>query len=56
MPTGASRSLQSVVDRAEYEAISAVMREVGGNKEKAAQLLGLSTTTLWRKMKRLELS
>jgi two-component system response regulator HydG len=33
-----------------------VLREVDGNKEKAAEVLGLSSTTLWRKMKRLELS
>jgi two-component system response regulator HydG len=49
-----SRSLQDVVDRAEREAIESVLREVDGNKEKAAELLGLSSTTLWRKMKRLE--
>ena len=48
------RSLQDVVDRAEREAIENVLREVDGNKEKAAELLGLSSTTLWRKMKRLE--
>jgi two-component system response regulator HydG len=48
------RSLQDVVDRAEREAIESVLREVDGNKEKAAELLGLSSTTLWRKMKRLE--
>ena len=48
-----ARSLQEVVDRAERQAILAVLAEVDGNKEKAAELLGLSTTTLWRKMKRL---
>ena len=48
------RSLQDVVDRAEREAITAVLREVEGNKERAAEMLGLSSTTLWRKMKRLE--
>jgi two-component system, NtrC family, response regulator HydG len=49
-----ARSLQDVVDRAEREAIELVLREVDGNKEKAAELLGLSSTTLWRKMKRLD--
>jgi two-component system response regulator HydG len=49
----APRSLQDVVDVAEREAIERVLREVDGNKEKAAELLGLSATTLWRKMKRL---
>ena len=48
------RSLQAVVDVAERDAIENVLREVDGNKEKAAELLGLSSTTLWRKMKRLE--
>lgn len=48
--------LQEVTDRAEREAIQAVLREVDGNKEKAADQLGLSTTTLWRKMKRLNVS
>ncbi len=53
--SGESRLLQDAVDRAEREAIESVLREVDGNKEKAAELLGLSTTTLWRKMKRLEM-
>lgn len=47
------RSLQDVVDEAERKAIEAMLREVDGNKERAAELLGLSSTTLWRKMKRL---
>jgi len=48
------RSLADVVDRAEREAIEAVLQDVDGNKERAAEVLGLSSTTLWRKMKRLE--
>ena len=48
--------LQDHVDRAEREAILAVLREVDGSREKAAELLGLSGTTLWRKMKRLNVS
>ncbi|MCA9607504.1 MAG: sigma 54-interacting transcriptional regulator, partial [Myxococcales bacterium] len=52
----AHETLADVVDRAEREAIEAVLREVEGNKEKAAELLGLSATTLWRKMKRLSVS
>ncbi len=51
-----SRSLQDVVDRAERNAIENVLKEVDGNKERAAELLGLSSTTLWRKMKRLDVS
>ena len=47
-------SLQEVVDAAERDAILRVLREVDGNKERAAAVLGLSATTLWRKMKRLD--
>jgi two-component system response regulator HydG len=52
-PAGGLETLQDVVDRAERDAIQGVLREVEGNKEKAAEVLGLSATTLWRKMKRL---
>ncbi|MFT3922652.1 MAG: sigma-54 dependent transcriptional regulator [Myxococcales bacterium] len=52
----AGRALQDVVDDAERKAIEAVLREVDGNKERAAELLGLSSTTLWRKMKRLNVT
>jgi two-component system response regulator HydG len=54
--TDAGRSLQDVVDEAERRAIEAVLRELDGNKEKAAEVLGLSSTTLWRKMKRLNVT
>jgi two-component system response regulator HydG len=50
---GAHLALQDVVDDAEREYIERTLREVDGNKERAAELLGLSGTTLWRKMKRL---
>jgi two-component system response regulator HydG len=49
------RLMQDVVDEAEANAIHAALREVDGNKEKAAEMLGLSPTTLWRKMKRLNI-
>ncbi|MDP3276105.1 MAG: sigma-54 dependent transcriptional regulator [Deltaproteobacteria bacterium] len=48
-----SRTLTNTVDQAEREAIISALREFDGNRERAAELLGLSTTTLWRKMKRL---
>jgi len=53
---GAGRSLQDVVDEAERRAIEAILRELDGNKERAAEVLGLSSTTLWRKMKRLNVT
>src|SRR5690606_16681044 len=50
---GTHETLQDAVDRAERIHIEGVLREVDGNKERAAEILGLSATTLWRKMKRL---
>ncbi len=49
------RSLASSVDAAERASIEAALREFDGNRERAAELLGLSPTTLWRKMKRLNI-
>jgi two-component system response regulator HydG len=43
------------VDRAEREAILQALQRAGGHKHNAARLLGLSPTTLWRKMKRLQI-
>jgi two-component system response regulator HydG len=54
-PQARGRSMQDVVDEAEAAAIQNALREVDGNREKAAELLGLSPTTLWRKMKRLNI-
>ncbi len=52
----ANETLQAVVDRAEKETIERVLLQVEGNKERAAEILGLSATTLWRKMKRLDVT
>jgi two-component system response regulator HydG len=49
------RSLADVVQDAERDAIVRALRASGGDKEHAAELLGFSPTTLWRKMKRLHL-
>ncbi len=49
------RTLASSVDAAERAAIENALRESDGNRERAAELLGLSPTTLWRKMKRLDI-
>jgi two-component system, NtrC family, response regulator HydG len=50
-----SKIMQDVIDEAETDAIMEALREVQGNRERAAELLGLSATTLWRKMKRLRI-
>jgi two-component system response regulator HydG len=47
--------LADLVQEVERGAIIRALRQVEGNKERAAELLGLSPTTLWRKMKRLQL-
>jgi len=47
------RTLGQEVDEAERKAIDASMERNGGSIEKVARELGVSTTTLWRKMKRL---
>jgi two-component system, NtrC family, response regulator HydG len=54
VPAGAGgRALADVVDSAERTAIEAALRDSDGSRERAAELLGISPTTLWRKMTRL---
>jgi len=48
------QSLADLVQEVERNAIVRALRQVEGNKERAAEILGLSPTTLWRKMKRLQ--
>jgi len=50
------RGLTAVVDQAERQAIEAALQEHDGNRERAAEMLGISPTTLWRKMTRLGIS
>ena len=52
-PTAGGRSLSEVVDSAERSAIESALRECDGSRERAAELLAISPTTLWRKMTRL---
>jgi two-component system, NtrC family, response regulator HydG len=51
--SGGVRTLAQEIDEAERKAIEASMERNGGTIEKVARELGVSTTTLWRKMKRL---
>ncbi len=55
-PAGGGRTLADVVDAAERQAIEAALRECDGSREKAAELLAISPTTLWRKMTRLAIT
>jgi two-component system response regulator HydG len=50
------RTLADVVDAAERQAIEAALRECDGNRERAAETLAISPTTLWRKMTRLSIT
>jgi two-component system response regulator HydG len=57
VPLGSSgaggKALSDVVDAAERSAIEGALRESEGSRERAAELLNISATTLWRKMTRL---
>ena len=50
---GGGRALSDVVDAAERSAIEGALRESEGSRERAAEVLNISPTTLWRKMTRL---
>jgi two-component system response regulator HydG len=55
-PSSSGRTLADVVDMAERQAIEAALRDCDGSREKAAEVLGISATTLWRKMTRLAIT
>ena len=52
-PPGGIRTLAQEVDQAERRAIESAVERNDGQLEKVARELDVSTTTLWRKMKRL---
>jgi two-component system response regulator HydG len=54
--SGGGRTLSDAVDSAERQAIETALRECDGSREKAADMLGISATTLWRKMTRLSIT
>ncbi len=47
------RTLAGIVDEAERRAVLDALKSASGSRERAAELLGISPTTLWRKMTRL---
>ena len=49
-------TLASVVEVAQRRHIAAVLERTGGQLKSAAELLGISRTTLWEKMRRLNLA
>jgi two-component system response regulator HydG len=55
-PSNGGRALSEVVDAAERTAIEKALRDSDGSREKAADLLSISPTTLWRKMSRLNIT
>jgi two-component system response regulator HydG len=50
---GRHQTLADVVDTAERQAIETALADAAGSREQAAENLGISPTTLWRKMTRL---
>jgi PAS domain S-box-containing protein len=52
----AERRAESQLERAEADVIRSTVQHCGGHLGRAARDLGMSRTTLWRKMKRLGLS
>jgi two-component system response regulator HydG len=54
-PPGGVHTLAQEVDQAEKRAIEAAMERNEGLLERVARDLDVSSTTLWRKMKRLGL-
>jgi two-component system response regulator HydG len=53
-PGGApGKTLADILDEAQRQAIEGALRGADGSRERAAELLDISPTTLWRKMTRL---
>ena len=50
-----SDSLKEQIYFSERKTISDVLAQCNGNRTEAASMLGISTTTLWRKMKALRI-
>jgi two-component system response regulator HydG len=55
-PPGQARTLAAAVEEAERASIQASLQRCDGDLARVALELGVSSTTLWRKMKRLEVT
>jgi two-component system response regulator HydG len=52
-PKDGNKTLADIVDEAERQAVERALRAADGSRERAAEALNISPTTLWRKMTRL---
>ncbi len=52
--SGRDLSLENIEKGVEFEHIKKVLNIAGGNKKKAAEILGIDASTLWRKLKRFD--
>ncbi len=55
-PVSGEQSLGKVREQAEREHILSVLQLTGGNRIRAARVLGISRKTLWKKLKHLGVS
>jgi DNA-binding NtrC family response regulator len=53
--SGSVRTLTDAVQEAERQYLEGVLQSVGGERKRAAEILGISRKTLWKKMKMLGL-
>lgn len=49
-PLGEDAPLRAAIQQAERQYILRVLSSVDGNRQRAAEVLGISTVTLWRKL------